>query len=64
MNGTFLSVEELAEALNVPKSWVYSRTRESGPGSIPKIKCGKYLRFQFSEVVDWLKEMNQRESEL
>jgi len=27
----FLTVDELAEKLKVPKSWVYSRTRETGP---------------------------------
>ena len=26
---------ELSEKLKVPKSWVYGKTRETGPGSIP-----------------------------
>ena len=30
-----LTVNELAEVLSVKKSWIYSRTRETGPGTIP-----------------------------
>ena len=36
---------ELAEHLNVPKSWVYERTRQNGPEVIPHMKLGKYIRF-------------------
>jgi len=56
MNQNLLSVDELAESLNVPKSWVYSRTREAGPDAMPKIKVGKYRRFVLVDVMDWLKE--------
>ena len=55
----FLTVDELAERLKVPKSWIYSRTRETGPASIPKLKVGKYIRFVESEVMDWLKRQNE-----
>ncbi len=58
MNHNLLSVDELAESLNVPKSWVYSRTRESGPDSMPRIKVGKYCRFVLNDVLDWLKSQN------
>ena len=56
-----LKVEELAEELKVPPSWVYAQTRKTGPGSIPRLRVGKYLRFNLQEVLDWLKE-NQREN--
>jgi excisionase family DNA binding protein len=56
---SLLTVDELAESLNVPKSWVYSRTRETGPGTIPRIKVGKYCRFVLDDVLDWLKNQNQ-----
>ena len=59
MNQNLLSVEELAESLNVPKSWVYSRTRETGSNTIPRIKVGKYCRFILDDVLDWLKSKNQ-----
>ena len=54
----FLTVDELAEKLKVPKSWVYSRTRETGPDAMPRIQVGKYIRFYESEVLDWLRRRN------
>ena len=59
MNQNLLTVDELAESLNVPKSWVYSRTRETGPDAMPKLKCGKYCRFNFQDVLDWLKDQQE-----
>ena len=54
MNQDFLTVDELADRLKVQKSWLYYRTRETGPDAIPRIKVGKYLRFRFEEVIHWL----------
>jgi excisionase family DNA binding protein len=59
MNQNLLTVDELAESLNVPKSWIYSRTRESGPNSMPRIKVGKYCRFVLADVLAWLKSQNE-----
>jgi len=53
-----LTLEELAERLKVRKSWVYARTRETGPGSLPRLKAGKYLRFEERAVVEWLRHRN------
>ena len=53
-----LTLEELAERLKVRKSWVYARTRERGPGSMPRLKAGKYLRFQEKAVTQWLRDRN------
>ena len=61
MNQNLLSVEELSEILRVPKSWVYSRSRETGPDSMPRIKVGKYCRFELDKVMNWIKEQNQAE---
>ncbi len=41
----FWSVDEVAEYLGVPRSWIYDRTRKNGPEVIPHIKLGKYIRF-------------------
>lgn len=41
----FWSVDEVAEHLGVPRSWIYDRTRENGPEVIPHLKLGKYIRF-------------------
>lgn len=58
MSQQFLTVNELAEKLNVPTSWIYSRTRQRGSNTIPLWKLGKYRRFCFDEVLKWLKEQN------
>jgi excisionase family DNA binding protein len=55
MRQKLLSVNELSETLNVPKSWVYSRSRETGPDAIPRIKVGKYVRFELDAVLAWLR---------
>ncbi len=49
-----LTVDALARALKVPKSWVYSRTRQAGAGTMPKIKVGRYYRFFLNDVMAWL----------
>ncbi len=54
-----LCVKELADKLNVPKSWIYSRTRETGPDAMPSIKVGKYCRFVLDDVMAWLKSQNE-----
>jgi predicted DNA-binding transcriptional regulator AlpA len=61
MNQNFLTVDDLAESLRVPKSWVYSKSRETGPDAMPKIKVGKYCRFVLNDVLDWLKSQNEIE---
>jgi excisionase family DNA binding protein len=49
-----LTIQEMAERLKVPVSWLYARTRQTGPGTIPRIKVGKYLRFEEAKVMEWL----------
>ncbi|MDA3897699.1 MAG: helix-turn-helix domain-containing protein [Desulfobacteraceae bacterium] len=61
MNDNLLSVGELAQSLNVPKSWVYSRTRETGANVIPRLKVGKYVRFRLNDVMEWLEGQNNNE---
>jgi excisionase family DNA binding protein len=50
----FLTVPELAKLLKVPISWVYQRSRERGEKAIPRIRCGRYVRFPKREVLEWL----------
>jgi len=54
MNQELLTVDELAKFLKTAKSWVYSRSRQTGPGAMPRVKCGKYLRFRLEDVLTWL----------
>jgi hypothetical protein len=39
------NVQNLADFLGIPETWIYDRTRENGPETIPHIKLGKYIRF-------------------
>ena len=49
-----LTIGELAELLDVPKGWIYQRTRDRSPSTIPFYKLGKYLRFDPDKVRAWL----------
>jgi excisionase family DNA binding protein len=49
-----LTIEEVAELLKVPISWVYDRTRRRGMDRIPGFRLGKYWRFRESDVLGWL----------
>ena len=55
-----LTVEELAEVLKVKKSWIYRHTKETGPGTLPRVPVGKYRRFRLSEVMAWLEEQQKQ----
>ena len=48
-----LTPEELAERLQVPESWVYEQSRMN---KIPTRHIGRYVRFDFREVLDTLKK--------
>ncbi|MGD0397573.1 MAG: helix-turn-helix domain-containing protein [Syntrophobacteraceae bacterium] len=51
-----LTVDELAQELRVPASWVYSQTRRKGNDTIPCLRVGpKYIRFDPVEVREWLR---------
>ena len=63
MDQDLLTVDELAEKLKVKKSWVYSKTRETGPESMPRIKAGKYIRFEMERVMDWLRAQSTSSNE-
>ena len=49
-------IREMARILKVPKSWLYGQTRLRGPGTIPRLYVGKYLRFDPAQVIAWLQE--------
>lgn len=43
-----LKVQEVADALNVPTSWVYKKAEQ---GVLPCVRVGRYLRFDLAEVM-------------
>lgn len=53
-NNSLVTVDEMAQILKVPKSWLYGRTR-FGAEKIPHIKFGKYIRFNSQEVLEFFK---------
>lgn len=60
MEKDLYTIDEMADALRVKPSWIYARTMQKGPGSIPRLKCGKYLRFNPDEVMAWLEAQQQK----
>ena len=60
MEEKLAGVGELAEILGTQKSWIYSRTRETGKNSIPRLMVGKYVKFRVSEVMEWLERKNKK----
>ncbi|MGI0133402.1 MAG: helix-turn-helix transcriptional regulator [Candidatus Micrarchaeaceae archaeon] len=52
--GEILTPEEVAERLKVPASWVYEKTRSRCKNPIPSKPLGRYVRFDWNEVVCWL----------
>jgi excisionase family DNA binding protein len=59
-----MGVTELAETLDVPTSWIYARTRETGPGAMLRIRVGKYVRFRIDDVMAWLKKENDNNCQI
>jgi excisionase family DNA binding protein len=54
INGRLLTIEEVAELLSVPVSWVYGRTRRRAINRIPGFRLGKYWRFRETDVLAWI----------
>ncbi len=48
-----ITAEELANKLQVPKSWIYGQTRND---RIPCIRIGKHIRFDEEQIESWLRE--------
>jgi hypothetical protein len=53
-----LTPEQLAERLQVKVSWVFEQTRERAKirnkTPLPCIRLGKYLRFSWPQVCEWM----------
>jgi predicted DNA-binding transcriptional regulator AlpA len=49
-----LTPEELAARLKVRKTWVYEQTRSRNQNPLPRLNMGRYLRFDWAKVVEWL----------
>jgi excisionase family DNA binding protein len=49
-----LTVQQVAELLQVPVSWVYGRMRKRSLERLPAYRLGKYWRFDREEVLVWV----------
>jgi hypothetical protein len=59
--GDILTPEELAKRLQVKIGWVYEKSRSRGNHSgnpLPVLRCGRYLRFDWQAVSQWLRDGN------
>ncbi len=53
-----VNVEEMAQILGVPVSWLYQRTRLN---TIPCVRVGKYVRFKPEEVLTFFETTKRTE---
>lgn len=53
--GELLTVQEIAEFLKVPVSWVYVHVRRRSADPLPGYRIGKYWRFRAEEVRAWVR---------
>ena len=50
-----LTLAELAERLKVSERWVYEKSRRRCLNPLPCIRIGRYLRFVWTDVSDWMR---------
>lgn len=55
-NQELLTIDEMADRLKVKPSWLYFRTMQTGKDAIPRVKIGKYLRFNPGAVIEWIEK--------
>ena len=49
-----LTVQQVAELLQVPVSWVYGRMRTRSEERLPAYRLGKYWRFDREDILMWV----------
>jgi excisionase family DNA binding protein len=54
-----MTVQQVAELLRVPVSWVYGRLRKRSLQKLPGYRLGKYWRFDKEEVLAWLAQQRE-----
>ena len=52
----WITIDEAAALIRVPKSWLYERTRLN---TVPHVKLGKYLRFDREELLTWARQFHR-----
>jgi len=61
-----LTPQEVAVRLKVKPSWIYEQTRHRGrlrnTDPLPHRKMGRYLRFVWTEVVEWFERQRAEDN--
>jgi hypothetical protein len=59
-----LTPAQLAERLAVPASWIKEKTRqrarERDDDPLPTVRLGKYVRFDWNDVLAWIERLKKR----
>lgn len=50
----YLNIEQVAEILGVPKSFIYRRTARGHTDPIPHYRIGGHLRFKLEDIGAWV----------
>ncbi len=50
----YLTIEEVADLMSVPKSFIYRRTCRGHADPIPSFRLGGHLRFRLDEIEAWI----------
>ena len=58
----YLNIEQVAEIIGVPKSFIYRRTARGHDDPIPHYRLGGHLRFKLDDVEEWI-ERHRNEPE-
>lgn len=62
-----LTAAEVAEMLRVSPSWIREKTRERSlirdTDPLPHVRLGKYVRFRWTDVSQWLDRQSTRKAE-
>jgi predicted DNA-binding transcriptional regulator AlpA len=53
-----LTPKQLSKRLQLPISWIYEKSRKGGKhgNPLPVLRCGRYLRFSWSDVCAWVRQ--------
>jgi excisionase family DNA binding protein len=55
----YLTIEQVAEIMGVPKSFIYRRTARGHDDPIPHYRLGGHLRFKLDDVEQWIEKHRQ-----
>lgn len=59
----YLTIEQVASLIGVPKSFIYRRTARGHGDPIPHYRIGGHLRFKLADIEQWI-EGHRKEPEV